>query len=150
VSGDPYLLDVNLLVALSWPQHPFHETAQEWFSRASRHGWATCPFTQAGFVRIISNPALTAGAVTPEQAAQTLADNLGHRYHRFWPADIGYAQALEILGVPLVGHRQVTDAYLLALAIHYQGKLVTLDRALLSLLPSKHPHRHAIELVLPS
>ena len=150
MSGEPYLLDVNLLVALFWPPHRFHEVAQRWFSRASRNGWATCPFTQTGFIRIISNPAVTAGAITPEQAVQTLGDNLCHRHHRFWPADIGYPRALEILGIPITGHRQVTDAYLLALAIHRQGKLATLDRALLSLLPSKHPHVHAIELVLPA
>jgi toxin-antitoxin system PIN domain toxin len=150
VSGEPCLLDVNLLVALFWPLHRFHEAAQKWFSHASRHGWATCPFTQAGFIRIISNPAVTAGAVTVEQAVQTLCDNLDHRHHRFWPAEIGYPQALEILGIPLGNHRQVTDAYLLALAIHHQGKLATLDRALQSLLPAKHPHGHAVELVLPT
>ena len=147
MSGEPYLLDVNLLVALAWPPHRFHEAAQKWFSHACRNGWATCPFTQAGFIRIISNPAVTAGAITPEQAVQTLCANLHHRRHRFWPAEIGYPRALEILGIPLVGHRQVTDAYLLALAIHHQGKLATFDRALLSLLPSKHPHEHSIELV---
>jgi toxin-antitoxin system PIN domain toxin len=150
VSGAPYLLDVNLLVALSWPRHRFHEAAQTWFSHACRNGWATCPFTQAGFIRIISNPAVTAGAVAPQQAVRILRDHQEHRHHRFWPAEIGYPQALEVLGVPLVGHQQVTDAYLLALAIHHQGKLATLDRGLLSLLPAKHPHVHAIQLVLPS
>jgi toxin-antitoxin system PIN domain toxin len=147
VSGEPYLLDVNLLVALAWPPHRFHEAAQKWFSHACRQGWATCPFTQAGFIRIISNPAVTAGAITPEQALQILGANLDHRRHRFWPADIGYPQALEILGIPVVSHRQVTDAYLLALAIHHHGKLATFDRALLSLLPAKHPHVQSIELV---
>ena len=147
MSDEPYLLDVNLLVALAWPPHRFHEAAQKWFSHACRNGWATCPFTQAGFIRVISNPAVTAGAITPAQAVQILRANLDHRRHVFWPAEIGYPQALEILGMPLVGHRQVTDAYLLALAIHHKGKLATFDRAAMSLLPPKHSHLNSIELL---
>jgi predicted nucleic acid-binding protein len=88
---------------------------------------------------------VSGGAITLEKAVQTLCANLDHRRHRFWPAEIGYPRALDILGVPLVGHRQVTDAYLLPFAIHHQGKLATFDRALLFLLPSKHPHLRSIE-----
>jgi uncharacterized protein len=102
---------------------------------------------RAGFIRIISNPAVTAGAITPVQAVQALRANLEHPRHQFWPVEIGYPQALDILGIPLVGHGQVTDAYRLALAIHHHGKLATFDRALLALLPTKHPHGRAIEVV---
>ena len=52
-----FLLDANLLIALAWPEHEAHNRAGSWFARHSRSGWATCPFTQAAFVRILSNPA---------------------------------------------------------------------------------------------
>ena len=64
----PFLLDVNVLVALGWKGHPDHVRAQNWFLKNARAGWATCPFTQAAFVRIVSNPAFSANAVLPVEA----------------------------------------------------------------------------------
>ena len=88
-----FLLDVNVLIALMWPAHEGHTQAQEWFSRKSRQGWATCPFTQAAFVRIISNPAFSSDAVTPQEALKLLDSNLNHPSHRFWPDEISFVQA---------------------------------------------------------
>jgi len=103
----------------------------------ARHGWATCPFTQAAFVHITSNPAFSPDAVTPPEAAALLAFNLNHAHHQFWPDDITLTQAIEPFWDRLVGHQQVTDAYLLGLTIHRKGKLATLDHAVAALLASQ-------------
>ncbi len=142
-----FLLDVNVLVALMWTAHGSHLRAQEWFARNARHGWATCPLTQAGFVRIISNPAFSPDAVTPREAAGLLHTNLGHRHHKFWADDIPLADAIEPLLPHLLGHRQITDAYLLGLAKHHRARLATMDRAILLLLPDAS-ERDLVELIL--
>lgn len=140
-----YLLDVNVLVALMWPTHEAHSRTHKWFLRNGQHGWATCPFTEAGFVRVLSNPAFSPDAVTPQEALALLASNLKQGGHRFWPADLPLPKAAERFR--LVGHRQITDAYLLALAIHRRGKLATTDRAILSLLPPAGEEVDRIEFV---
>ena len=142
-----FLLDVNVLIALMWPAHESHSQVGEWFARHARQGWATCPLTQAAFVRLVSNPAFSRDAVTPREAIALLAGNLKHRYHRFWGDEIGFGEAVEPLQGRLVGHRQVSDAYLLGLAIHKKGKLATLDQALLALLPPDSPHRDRVEII---
>ncbi len=142
-----FLLDVNVLVALAWPAHQSHGAVQRWFERNSHHGWATCPFTQAGFVRVLSNPAFSRDAVAPEEAVRVLGANLKHRFHRFWPDGISYVEAAGSLGHRVRGHRQVTDAYLLGLAIHHRGRLATMDRAVQELLPEDYPEGSAFELI---
>ncbi len=141
------LLDVNALVALLWPAHVHHGAAQEWFQRRSRNGWATTPFTQAGFVRIVSNPAFSRDAVSPAEVVALLRANLGHRAHRFWPADLAVPEAFRSFGVRLVGHRQVTDAWLLSLALRHKGKLATFDGGLSALCGENDSAREAIELI---
>jgi toxin-antitoxin system PIN domain toxin len=131
-----FLLDVNVLIALSWPTHVAHIRVQHWFHRNASAGWATCPITQCAFVRIISNPAFSAAALTPAQALQLLTDNLKHSSHQFWPDELGLVQAFKGIEKRLSGHRQITDAYLLGLAIHHKGKLATLDQGVESLLPN--------------
>lgn len=143
------LLDANLLIALVWPAHESHAAAQRWFARSAQHGWATCPFTQAALVRILSNPAFSRDAVTPQEAVKILSANLEHRHHRFWGDEVGFAEAVKTFRQRLVGHRQVSDAYLLGLAIHNNGRLATLDRGVLALLPEDHPHRKRVELIKP-
>jgi toxin-antitoxin system PIN domain toxin len=142
-----FLLDVNVLIALMWPAHQSHSQVEEWFSRHARQGWATCPFTEAAFVRLLSNPAFSPDAVTPHEAIALLSANLKHRYHRFWGAVISLAEAVEGFQGRLVGHRQVTDAYLLGLAIHKGGKFATLDRSVAALLPEGSPHRQRVEII---
>jgi len=141
------LLDVNALVALFWPAHVHHTAAQDWFARRARGGWATTPITQAGFVRIVSNPAFSPDAVPPVTALRLLAANLEHKAHRFWPAALDVAGALARFSGRLAGHRQVTDAYLLALALHHRGKLVTFDGGIRDLCGPDTPSREAIEVI---
>jgi toxin-antitoxin system PIN domain toxin len=130
-----HLLDVNVLVALMWPAHAHHDRAQEWFAKYSKNGWSTCPLTQAGCVRILSNPSFSSDAVTPQQALKLLGANLNHPSHQFWPDDISFAEAVEPMQKQMQGHQQVSDAYLLGLALHRKGKLATMDRGVLTLLP---------------
>lgn len=120
----PALLDTNVLLALVWPNHQHHAAAHAWFHAQSRYGWATCAFTQLGFVRLSSNPAYTPGAVLPREAAAVLHGLLAHKKHRFWPSPAAdkpalYEQAL--------GHQQVNDAWLVEVARRQRGRLVTLD-----------------------
>jgi uncharacterized protein len=140
------LLDVNVLVAMAWPRHSAHSAVQRWLAREGRKGWASCPFTQSGFVRIISNPAFSRDALAPEQALSLLRANLEHPAHQFWPAGITVNEALAKVG-KVVGHQQITDAYLLGLAIHNRGRLATLDRRATSLLPTNGPGQSRIEVI---
>jgi toxin-antitoxin system PIN domain toxin len=128
------LLDVNVLVALLWSSHEDHERVQTWFAQSSKAGWATCPFTQAGCVRILSNPAFSKNAPSPQQALKLLSVNLNHSSHVFWPDDLTLVEAVRPMERLLVGHKQVSDAYLLGLAIRRKARLVTLDRSISALL----------------
>jgi toxin-antitoxin system PIN domain toxin len=131
------LLDVNLLIALLWPAHEAHNRAQRWFARNSGQGWATCAMTQAGFVRILSNPAFSRRVISPHDALDVLEGSLQHSAHRFWTEDIAVREAVAHVGRRLVGHQQITGAYLLGLAIHKKGRLATLDTSIMSLLPEQ-------------
>ena len=142
-----YLLDTNVLVALLWPSHGHHETAVRWFARTRAKGWATCPLTEAGFVRIVSNPAFSRDAVTPREAAGVLAANASASDHTFWRMDQPFAGGAAFAGARLVGHQQVTDAYLLGLALHRGGMLATLDQQILQLTSPNSPERAAVELI---
>ncbi|MGC2451084.1 MAG: TA system VapC family ribonuclease toxin [Candidatus Sulfotelmatobacter sp.] len=128
-----FLLDANLLIALAWPEHEAHNRAGSWFARHSRNGWATCPFTQAAFVRILSNPAFSPRALSPQNAAAVLAANLKLPGHRFWPDSLPIVDAIDRFGKKISGHRQITDAYLLALSIYQKGRLATMDESIASL-----------------
>jgi uncharacterized protein len=125
-----FLLDANVLIALAWPEHEFHEKVGRWFVRHSRAGWATCPFTQAAFVRVLSNAAFSADALTPENALRVLESNLVLPSHHFWADSISVPEAVRSVGSRLTGHRQITDAYLVGLAIHHKGRLATLDKGI--------------------
>jgi uncharacterized protein len=141
------LLDVNVLIAMTWPSHEAHGRVQLWLSELGRERWASCPFTQTAFVRILSNPAFSPNALTPVDAIALLQSNLGHSAHQFWHDDIGLVQAIALLQRKIVGHQQVTDAYLLALAIHKKGRLATLDRKLTALLPEKSASRDVVTVI---
>jgi len=142
-----YLLDTNVLIALAWPGHAFHERVQRWFGRNSAAGWATCPFTQAAFVRIVSNPAFSDRSPTPLEAMESLAITLKHPHHQFWPDDLGFNEAVTVFRSRLVGYRQTSDAYLLGLALHKGGKLAVLDRVILTFLAPSSPQSKHVELI---
>ena len=133
-SQGTYLLDVNVLIALAWPVHVHHTIAHEWFESQGHLSWATCPLTQLAFVRISSNAKIISGAVSPRAAVQVLAKILALSGHVFWPNNLQVGNLVNFSSSTLVGHRQVTDAYLLELAKHQNGKLATLDAGLTNLL----------------
>jgi hypothetical protein len=139
------LLDTNLLIALLWPSHRQHGLAVDWFSGHRGKGWATCPFTQAGFVRIVSNPAFSRDAVRPREAVQVLLANTAAKDHQFWTDELPFAGAVAFAGVRLAGHQQVTDAYLLGLAISRGGVLATLDKGIAALTDPGSAERKALE-----
>jgi toxin-antitoxin system PIN domain toxin len=122
------LLDVNILTALLWPAHEHHSRAHRWFGRRGDAGWATCSLTQLGFVRIVSNPAFSSDALSPAAAVELLAMNLGHGAHEFWTESLPVPTALRGMETGLQGYKQITDAYLLALASRRNGLLATFDR----------------------
>lgn len=117
-----HLLDGNVLVALVSPSHIHHAAAEQWFA-ASDEAFATCPITQGTLLRILMN----LGQLTAAAALAVLHQLVAHPRHRFWPDALGYA---DISWRGVVGHRQVTDAYLAALARHFGGRLVSFDRGL--------------------
>ena len=126
----PALLDVNLLTALLWPSHEHHVSARDWFVNRGRSKWATCPITQLGFVRLLSNPALSPDALTAQEAVELLAKNVNQPSHVFWPHRISVPRALKPFISQAVGHKQITDIYLLSLAAGQKSRLVTFDRGL--------------------
>jgi toxin-antitoxin system PIN domain toxin len=142
-----YLLDTNLLIALLWPSHARHEMAVKWFARNRAKGWATCPFTEAGFVRIVSNPAFSRDSVAPREAINLLVANTAAKDHRFWPVEASFAETAAFAGARLAGHQQITDAYLLGLALHHGGVLATLDEHIASLTEPRSEERKALLLV---
>lgn len=141
------LLDTNLLIALLWPSHEHHERAVKWFARHRARGWATCPMTQAGFVRIVSNPAFSRDAVQPREAIQVLVANTAAGDHTFWPDELPFSEAAAFAGPRLAGHQQATDAYLLGLAMRRGGVLASLDRRIEALTEPRSAERKALETV---
>ncbi len=136
-----HLLHANVLIALMWPASEEHRKVRNWFRQLADAGWATCPFNQAAFVRMVSNPAFSSDAVTPQQAVGILETNLKHPGHQFWAADISFLRAAQPFARKLAGHEQVTHADLLGLAMHKKGKLVSLDGGPLDFLPEKNMER---------
>jgi len=130
----PALLDLNVLIALSWPSHIHHEAAHQWFARESNYGWATCPITQMGLIRLSSNPKIFPDAVSPADAISLLNKIVELPEHQFWSDAISINESLIFQKSKLLGHRQITDAYLLSLAIHNNGRLITFDKGIRSLL----------------
>ena len=143
-----FLLDLNLLLALAWPSHVHHDVAHAWFEREAAPGWATCPITQLGFVRLSSNRAFTSDAVSPSAALSLLRDIVAMDGHEFWSDEVDCVSAAFSAGIRIAGHRQVTDAYLLSLARARSGCLATLDRRIDRLLPKgdrPSPHLRIVE-----
>jgi uncharacterized protein len=131
------LLDVNALIAFAWSHHVHHGKVRAWFGSQAADGWATCPMTQAGFVRVSSNPTVMGAAATPRQAILALEQLVAHADHQFWPDDVMMTDGTYVPHTALRGHRQVVDAYLVGLALRHGGKLVTLDQGIASLLNTR-------------
>ncbi len=121
------LPDVNVLIALAWPNHVHHSATWAWFEDHQEEGWATCPLTEAGFVRVSCNPSVVHHTVTPFDAIGVLERLTQLGSHIFWPLDQSIVRLPDSLGVRLQGYRQITDAVLLAAAMQRHGQLATLD-----------------------
>ncbi|MGH9172571.1 MAG: TA system VapC family ribonuclease toxin [Acidimicrobiales bacterium] len=124
------LFDVNVLLALLDQDHVDHARALEWMIAEADNGWASCAITENGFVRIISTPRYP-NAVSPYQAMERLAEACDTDYHVYWPCTASLLDDSLVDRSRILGPRQVTDAYLLALATHEGGRFVTFDRSVL-------------------
>ena len=124
------LLDVNVLVALFDPDHVHHEAAHAWLSRSRGGGWATCPITEYGLVRVLSNPAYTPAPETPGAILERLDAFCRSGDHVFWPDDLSLREGSRIRTSARLSHRTVTDVYLLGLACEHGGLLATFDRGI--------------------
>ena len=142
-----YLLDANALIALCWPAHNHHSQMLRWFREHRHGGWATCALTQAAFVRVVSQPAFRTPAVPISEAAELLTRNLAASDHRFLSIDVSLIEVLRHCTGGVVGHRQVTDAWLITTANAHGAKLVTFDRRLTTLLAT-HAERDQNIIVL--
>ncbi len=139
-----YLLDVNVLIALSWPQHVHHSRAHAWFSADAIRGWVTTPVTEAGFVRISSNAALIPWAVPVGDAVAAVAAMRAIPGHGFISDNSSLADpAIDISG--MVTPRQVTDFHLVNLAVRSESVLATLDSAIPTYLAE--PDRMRVQLL---
>jgi len=128
----PYLLDINVLIALCWPSHVHHSQAQWWFANKQGAGFRTCPLTQIGFVRISSNKSFHPDALSPPAAFALMNQIVSLPSHGFWPDTLSLEDVIAAR-LPIVGHKQIVDAYLIALARSRDGTVATLDRAMLSM-----------------
>ena len=124
------LLDVNALVALAWDRHIHHVAVRAWFDSSPDREWATCPVTEAGFVRVSANPKALGDAVTVENALAVLGALRAVGGHRFLHNTVSMMDS-EV--PPMVGHRQVTDALLLGVGRRHGIALVTFDAGLAAL-----------------
>jgi toxin-antitoxin system PIN domain toxin len=123
------LLDVNVLVALFDGNHASHAAAMKWFDDNGEAGWASCPITQNGCLRVMSQPGY------PEHLpvvnlVERLRQATAHRAHEFWADDASLLDDKTIDASRIHGPNQLTDVYLLALAVAHGGRLVTLDQAI--------------------
>jgi toxin-antitoxin system PIN domain toxin len=127
LSTTKHLLDVNVLVALFDPGHVHHRVVARWFSAPGLQ-WGLCAFSEAGFLRVSTNS--VAGNRSLEQATNVLKSFTNDPCYRFWPIKSGWTSISEPIQDRIYGHQQVTDAFLLGLAIQENGVFVTLDKAI--------------------
>ena len=126
-----WLLDVNVLLALLDPVHPHHALAHAWFADAGA-AWASCNITQNGAMRIMAHPRYGNAVASAAIAAELLADVCRQPGHVYWPSDLSLLDSPLIDRERLLSSDQVTDTYLLALAVHHGGRLATFDKRLVT------------------
>jgi uncharacterized protein len=144
------LLDVNVLIALAWPNHVYHDSARKWFQEQKKYGWATCPTTENGFIRISSNTKITPEAKSPGEAAHLLRALIAIKRHVFWPEEGSILDDRWISLKSIHTYRQVTDAHLLSLAIRHKGFLATFDRGISGLLSEREKAKKYVSLIMRS
>ncbi len=142
------LLDVNVLVALAWPNHIYHSLARQWFREQKKVGWATCPTTENGFIRVSSNARVIPEAKSPLEAVLFLRSLIAFEGHVFWPEESSVIDDRWIGVEKIHTHHQITDAHLLSLALRHQGCLATFDRGIARLVPEDRKAENAVVLIL--
>lgn len=145
----PVVLDVNILVALFDPDHIHHDLAHHWFAENRARGWATCPVTEHGFVRVLANPAYGSAVSRPAELVARLRKFCRSGHHQFWPDAVSLTDDTLFDPAFVGGHRQVTDVYLLGLAKKKGGRLATFDRTI----PRKAvvgAERDLVEVIAPA
>ena len=125
------LLDVNFIIALLDPDHVFHDQSHSWWADNSNSGWASCPLTENGVVRIMSNPNYS-GKIrfSPTHLINRLQMFAAQTDHEFWPDEVSLLDDSVFVADRIHGSRQLTDIYLLALAVRHFGRLVTFDQSI--------------------
>jgi toxin-antitoxin system PIN domain toxin len=131
-----WLLDVSVLLAWLWPAHEAHKTAESWILHHRQEAWASCPITEMGFLRIVTNRSFSPDAPNWVEAIKILRKHTkGNPAHSFWKDSISLVEVGEKLGGRISGPNQITGAYLLAMAMQHKGCLVTFDYRVQSLAP---------------
>jgi uncharacterized protein len=128
--SSPWLLDVNVLVALFNPDHIHHDAAHDWFAEHHTDGWATCPITEQGVTRILANPKYWAEFERTASLVDRLRKFCASRHHHFWPDAVSLRDEALFNLSHISGHRQLTDVYLLGLAKKMRGRLATFDQTI--------------------
>jgi uncharacterized protein len=137
-----YLLDVNVLVALAFPSHSFHDAAHSWFGATQERLWATCALTQAGFARVASR-LLGGSRDSIGLALAGLERDCANAGHEFWPVDADLRDLSSSQRARLIGPNQVADMQLLVLAYRHKGQLATFDTELRELAAGT-PYAHSL------
>jgi len=123
------LLDINVLIALLDEDHSMHRQAARWFAANADDGWASCPITQNGCVRIMSHPGYP-NPVPVGAVIERLAEAIATAEHEFWSDDVSLLDGTIADHARIHGPRQVTDVYLLALAVHRGGRFISFDSSI--------------------
>jgi toxin-antitoxin system PIN domain toxin len=123
------LCDVNVLIALFDESHVHHEAAHDWFADDGSAGWASCATTETGFLRILGNPRLGV-TETRDVLLTSLRKLCKASAHTFWSESVSLRDDTLFDDSVLVSHRQLTDVYLLGLAVRMDGRLATFDRSI--------------------
>lgn len=139
------LLDINVLIALLDSDHSLHDRATAWFAEHGDQGWASCPLTQNGCIRIMSHPNYPNGPSLQAIVAR-LAEATAEAVHEFWPDDVSLLESRVADPTRIHGPRQITDVYLLALAVRHGGRLVTFDGSIAREAVTGAEGRHLLQL----
>ena len=132
---------------MAWRDHVHYAVARRWLEKSRHQGWATCPLTQASFVRLSMQPAIVGLVVPFAEAVYTLRLNLAKHDHHFWSMDYPLDEMDPEIQGRIRNRQEITDAILLDLAIRRSGRLVTSDRRIAHLLPPDSPHRGSLEVI---
>jgi toxin-antitoxin system PIN domain toxin len=128
LSNPKYLADINVLIALTDENHIHHENAMRWLDGPGHDDWGICALTGAGLMRLLTNPKIRSASI--EEASEVLAALVEHPGYRFWPIKDDWGTLAAPFMERVFGHQQITDAYLLGLAIKEDGILVTMDKTI--------------------